>query len=146
MLIATMIYKRRRILSVLAVALMVMTWALPPGFHLKFCFGEDGHQKVLAIPCAAGQQALLLSSTNTNSDDHPQEGNDCTTACEEKKGLNSAFLSFTQNDSSEKFQFIPAAEAPGIISLSAHTPSAFPSSSGPYPARLTSLRTVVLLI
>ena len=144
-MITTMIYKRK-ILSVLAVALMVMTWALPPGFHLKFCFSEDGHRKVLAVPCTAEQQALVTKSANTDSDDHRHEGNDCTTACSEKKGLKSGFVLFTQKDSSEKFQFMPTAEDPGIILFSTRASSAFPSSSGPYAARLAHLRTVVLLI
>jgi len=145
MLISTMIY-RQKILSVLAVALMVMTWALPPGFHLKLCFGEDGHRKVLAVPCAAEQQALVTKSANTDSDDHRDEGNDCTTACSEKKGLKTGFALFTQKDSPEKSQFMPTAEDPGIILFSTRESSAFPPSSGPYAARLAYLRTVVLLI
>ena len=131
---------------VFAVALTVMTWALPPGFHLKLCFSEDGHRKVLAVPCTAEQQALVKKSANTDSDDHRDEGNDCTTACNEKTGLKSGFVLFTQKDSSEKFQFMPTAEDPGIILLSTRASSALPSSSGPYAARLAHLRTVVLLI
>ena len=140
-----MIYKRK-ILSVLAVALMVLTWALPSGFHLKFCFSEDGDRKVLTVLCTAEKRALVTKSANTDSDDHRDEGNDCTTACSEKKGLKSGFVSFTQKVSSEKSQFMPTAEDSGIFLSSTRASSAFPSSSGPYAARLTYLHTVVLLI
>ncbi len=141
----TMIAKQK-ILSVLAMVLMVMAYGLPTGLHFKFCVGEDGHWDISVVACASDEQTPVSNSSYTDPTDHHGECTDYTTACHKKNTCRTSFVSFSQRESAKVFQLTAIAEAPGIIALPTIKPSAFPSSSEPSVAQPAYLRTVVLLI
>ncbi len=138
---------RQKVLVVLAIILMVATYAPPSGLHLKFCIGEDGHWDISAVACASEQQTPISKHSHANPTDHHGECTDFTTACDEKEICKPTSALFSRNPSSKILPLTPVANASGIIPQPAIKPSVFQHSSSEISFSLPAyLRSVVLLI
>ena len=141
-----MMMAKRKIPIVLTMVLTFMAYGLTSGFHLQFCFGEDGHWDINTVVCKSDQQTAVPKSSTADPTDHHRECHDFSTACNESFLCTSSPALLNPKISQKVLQLTSVPEASGNVALPADKPSAVPFPSEPSFSRLSYLRTVVLLI
>lgn len=137
--------------GMLLIVLMGVTFALPSGMHLQFCFGDDGHFDVGLNSCPDAPLPVRHDSTLSLQTHHDSDCLDFTVVCDSSEKLVRQSEKFSQLKT--KIKHIPS-QASGFIAgaFSARAPllrhptsSLFAHQSSP-SLPLASLRTIVLLI
>ncbi len=138
---------RKKIIVLLAMSLMFMTYGLPSGLHLGLCIGEDGHWDITVVACAPDQQGPFSKHSKENPTDHHGKCTDFTTTCDEKEIHRPTSLLMPPNPSSKAIPIMSVASASALGLPPALKPSAFSpcSSETSYPLAAYP-RSVVLLI
>ncbi len=138
---------RCRVLAVLTIILMATVYGLPSSLHFKFCVGDDGHWDITAVACVSDQQAPVSKHSNPNPNDHHENCNDFSTACDvdELCALDSLF--FHRNPYSKVFQLAPVSNTSCVILQPATKPSVSPVCSSEISFSLPAyLSSVILLV
>ena len=136
----------RKIPIILTIVLTFMSYGLPSGFHLRFCFGEDGHWDVAAVVCTSNQQDVIPKSLDTDPSGHHMECHDVSTGCNAKSVCPSN-PSFLNHKTSQKvLQLTSVSEASGIMDFSPPKTCGFSSSSEPSFFIPSYMQTMVFLI
>ena len=136
----------RKIPIILTMVLTFMAYGLPSGFHLRFCFGEDGHWDIAAVVCDSDQQGVVSKSLDAEPTGHHGECQDVSTGCDKNNVCPSNLLVLNHRISQKVFQLTSVLETSVFMGFSPSESFAFPPSTGPSFSIPSYMQTMVFLI
>jgi hypothetical protein len=123
-----------------------MSYGLPSGFHLRFCFGEDGHWDIAAVVCITSHQGVVSKSLDAAPSGHHGECHDVSTGCNENSVCPSNPLLLNHKTFQKVLQLTPVLEASGIMDFSPYKSCGFSYSIEPSFSIPPYMQTMVFLI